>query len=161
MYSVKVRKSSLTFGPLCLPFSHRRAELFGTVGWKKKPLEDRESNSRVSWKPPRLLFISRQSEVILWIVACCMYVALLRHEGEMYKSLLNDYEVSQRTLVLENAELKKVLQQMKKEMIHILSPRKPSPRGATADDSQEQVCVCVCVHNYFYHLSLSIVPIIR
>ncbi|KAM8850352.1 synovial sarcoma, X breakpoint 2 interacting protein a isoform 1-T3 [Spinachia spinachia] len=60
------------------------------------------------------------------------------HEGEMYKSLLNDYEASQRTLMLENAELKKVLQQMKKEMMHILSPRKPSPRGATADDSQEQ-----------------------
>ncbi|KAL6103925.1 ssx2ip [Pungitius sinensis] len=65
--------------------------------------------------------------------------ATVGHEGEMYKSLLNDYEASQRTLMLENAELKKVLQQMKKEMIHILSPRKPSPRGATADDSQEQV----------------------
>ncbi|KAK1879374.1 Afadin- and alpha-actinin-binding protein [Dissostichus eleginoides] len=54
------------------------------------------------------------------------------HEGEMYKSLLNDYEVSQRSLMLENAELKKVLQQMKKEMIHILSPR------PTRDDSQDQ-----------------------
>ncbi|KAI4809763.1 hypothetical protein KUCAC02_018628 [Chaenocephalus aceratus] len=54
------------------------------------------------------------------------------HEGEMYKSLLNDYEVSQRSLMLENAELKKVLQQMKKEMIHILSPR------PTRDDSLDQ-----------------------
>ncbi|XP_010779224.1 synovial sarcoma, X breakpoint 2 interacting protein a [Notothenia coriiceps] len=54
------------------------------------------------------------------------------HEGEMYKSLLNDYEVSQRSLMLENAELKKVLQQMKKEMIHILSPR------PIRDDSQDQ-----------------------
>ncbi|KAI3374841.1 hypothetical protein L3Q82_021383 [Scortum barcoo] len=60
------------------------------------------------------------------------------HEGEMYKSLLSDYEASQRSLMLENAELKKVLQQMKKEMIHILSPRKPSTRGAATDDSQEQ-----------------------
>ena len=51
----------------------------------------------------------------------------------MYKSLLNDYEVSQRSLMLENAELKKVLQQMKKEMIHILSPR------PTRDYSQDQV----------------------
>lgn len=61
------------------------------------------------------------------------------HEGEMYKSLLSDYEASQKSLMLENAELKKVLQQMKKEMIHILSPRSSSGRGATADDSQEQV----------------------
>ncbi|XP_019122645.1 synovial sarcoma, X breakpoint 2 interacting protein a [Larimichthys crocea] len=65
--------------------------------------------------------------------------AAASHEGEMYKSLLSDYEASQRSLMLENAELKKVLQQMKKEMMHILSPRKPSTRGATADDSQEQV----------------------
>ncbi|XP_069013759.1 synovial sarcoma, X breakpoint 2 interacting protein a [Embiotoca jacksoni] len=64
--------------------------------------------------------------------------ATIGHEGEMYKSLLSDYEASQRSLMLENAELKKVLQQMKKEMIHILSPRYPSTRGASADDSQEQ-----------------------
>lgn len=57
----------------------------------------------------------------------------------MYKSLLSDYEASQKSLMLENAELKKVLQQMKKEMIHILSPRSSSGRGATADDSLEQV----------------------
>lgn len=59
----------------------------------------------------------------------------------MYKSLLSDYEASQRSLMLENTELKKVLQQMKKEMIHILSPWKPSTRGAAADDRQEQVFV--------------------
>ncbi|XP_040000235.1 synovial sarcoma, X breakpoint 2 interacting protein a isoform X2 [Xiphias gladius] len=64
--------------------------------------------------------------------------ATASHEGEMYKSLLSDYEASQRSLMLENAELKKVLQQMKKEMIHILSPRQSASRGATADDSQEQ-----------------------
>ncbi|XP_042285603.1 synovial sarcoma, X breakpoint 2 interacting protein a [Thunnus maccoyii] len=64
--------------------------------------------------------------------------ATASHEGEMYKSLLSDYEASHRSLMLENAELKKVLQQMKREMIHILSPRQPSNRGATADDSQEQ-----------------------
>lgn len=57
----------------------------------------------------------------------------------MYKSLLSDYEKSQKSLMLENAELKKVLQQMKKEMMHILSPRQSTSRGATADDSQEQV----------------------
>lgn len=58
----------------------------------------------------------------------------------MYTSLLKDYEVSQRSLMLENAELKKVLQQMKEEMIHILSPRRPT-RGANAVASQEQVFV--------------------
>uniref|UniRef100_UPI003AAA24EF synovial sarcoma, X breakpoint 2 interacting protein a n=1 Tax=Centroberyx gerrardi TaxID=166262 RepID=UPI003AAA24EF len=60
------------------------------------------------------------------------------HEGDMYKSLLSDYEGRQRSLMLENAELKKVLQQMKREMMHILSPRKPCARGAHADDSHEQ-----------------------
>ncbi len=63
----------------------------------------------------------------------------------MYKSLLSDYEASQRALMLENAELKKVLQQMKKEMMNILSPRQPSARVTTADDSHEQVL-------YFIHL---------
>uniref|UniRef100_UPI0037E78B8E synovial sarcoma, X breakpoint 2 interacting protein a n=1 Tax=Semicossyphus pulcher TaxID=241346 RepID=UPI0037E78B8E len=61
------------------------------------------------------------------------------HEGDMYKSLLSDYEATQKSLMMENAELKKVLQQMKKEMIHILSPRQPSSRGATAEDSTEQL----------------------
>ncbi|XP_053185789.1 synovial sarcoma, X breakpoint 2 interacting protein a isoform X2 [Scomber japonicus] len=60
------------------------------------------------------------------------------HEGMMYKSLLSDYEASHRSLMLENAELKKVLQQMKWEMIHILSPRQSSSSGAIADESQEQ-----------------------
>ncbi|KAM4605443.1 synovial sarcoma, X breakpoint 2 interacting protein a isoform 2-T2 [Polymixia lowei] len=60
------------------------------------------------------------------------------HEGEMYKSLLNDYEERHSALMLENAELKKVLQQMKREMVSILSPRKPCSRGAHADDSYEQ-----------------------
>uniref|UniRef100_A0A667YEQ0 Synovial sarcoma, X breakpoint 2 interacting protein a n=1 Tax=Myripristis murdjan TaxID=586833 RepID=A0A667YEQ0_9TELE len=60
------------------------------------------------------------------------------HEGDMYKSLLSDYEARQRSLMLENAELKKVLQQMKREMMYILSPHKPCARGAQADDSNEQ-----------------------
>lgn len=59
----------------------------------------------------------------------------------MYKSLLSDYEASQRSLMLENSELKKVLQQMKKDMIHILSPRQAAYIGTRADDSPEQVCI--------------------
>lgn len=59
----------------------------------------------------------------------------------MYKSLLSDYEASQRSLMLDNSELKKVLQQMKKDMIHILTPRQASNRGTRTDDSQEQVFI--------------------
>jgi hypothetical protein len=47
---------------------------------------------------------------------------------------LNDYEYRQKQILLENAELKKVLQQMKKEMISLLSPQKKKPRER-ADDS--------------------------
>lgn len=64
---------------------------------------------------------------------------LCSHEGEMYKSLLGDYEASQRSLMLENAELKKVLQQMKKDMIHILSPRQSNAKEASASDCRKQV----------------------
>ncbi|KAM9324674.1 afadin- and alpha-actinin-binding protein [Gastrophryne carolinensis] len=46
-----------------------------------------------------------------------------KNEEEMYKVLLGDYEQRQKQLMLENAELKKVLQQMKKEMISLLSPK--------------------------------------
>lgn len=52
----------------------------------------------------------------------------------MYKILLNDYEYRQKQILMENAELKKVLQQMKKEMISLLSPQKQKPRER-ADDS--------------------------
>lgn len=58
------------------------------------------------------------------------------HERDMYQSLLSDYEASQRSLMLENAELKKVMQQMKKEMIHILSPEQRD--GAALDNSHDQ-----------------------
>ncbi|XP_076880441.1 afadin- and alpha-actinin-binding protein-like isoform X2 [Brachyhypopomus gauderio] len=49
-----------------------------------------------------------------------------RHESEMYKALLNEFDKHQRELMTENAELKKVLQQIKQEMVGILSPKKPS-----------------------------------
>lgn len=65
-----------------------------------------------------------------------VYSSVCSHESEMHKSLFCAYEVRQKALVLENAELKKVLQQMKKEMIHILSPCQPSAKGATADEEQ-------------------------
>ncbi|XP_069837633.1 afadin- and alpha-actinin-binding protein [Dendropsophus ebraccatus] len=56
-----------------------------------------------------------------------------KNEEEMYKVLLGDYEQRQKQLMLENAELKKVLQQMKKEMISILSPQKPRTKEKLED----------------------------
>lgn len=56
-----------------------------------------------------------------------------KNEEEMYKVLLGDYEQRQKQLMLENAELKKVLQQMKKEMISILSPQKPKTKEKLED----------------------------
>ncbi|XP_016305181.1 synovial sarcoma, X breakpoint 2 interacting protein a isoform X1 [Sinocyclocheilus anshuiensis] len=61
-----------------------------------------------------------------------------RHEGEMYRALLSDYETRQRSLMMENSELKKVLQHMKKDMITILSPKKPCVKTEPANDSLEQ-----------------------
>ncbi|CAO2600382.1 Afadin- and alpha-actinin-binding protein [Lemmus lemmus] len=63
-----------------------------------------------------------------------------RNEDEMYKILLNDYEFRQKQILVENAELKKVLQQMKKEMISLLSPQKKKPRER-ADDGTGTVVI--------------------
>ncbi|XP_054240402.1 afadin- and alpha-actinin-binding protein [Indicator indicator] len=56
-----------------------------------------------------------------------------RNEEEMYKVLLSDYEQRQKQLLLENAELKKVLQQMKKEIISLLPPQKQKPKERSED----------------------------
>ncbi|XP_063795379.1 afadin- and alpha-actinin-binding protein [Pseudophryne corroboree] len=56
-----------------------------------------------------------------------------KSEEEMYKILLSDYEQRQKQLMLENAELKKVLQQMKKEMIFVLSRQKPKTKEKVDD----------------------------
>ncbi|KAF5891897.1 afadin- and alpha-actinin-binding protein-like isoform X1, partial [Clarias magur] len=58
-----------------------------------------------------------------------------RHEGEMYQALLRDYEVRQQSLMQENAELKKLLQHMKKDMVSILSPKTHCSR---TEDSLDQ-----------------------
>ncbi|KAM4739524.1 afadin- and alpha-actinin-binding protein-like isoform 1-T4 [Anableps anableps] len=71
-----------------------------------------------------------------------------KHEGEMYRTLLSDYDMRQRELVLENAELRKVMQQMKKEMVSILKSRKLALKGenyeligvqAASDDEDDEV----------------------
>lgn len=71
------------------------------------------------------------SAVFLWTIHCAFWP--FRNEEEMYKVLLSDYEQRQKQLMLENAELKKVLQQMKKEMISILSPQKPKTKEKLED----------------------------
>ncbi|XP_042641793.1 afadin- and alpha-actinin-binding protein isoform X2 [Tyto alba] len=57
-----------------------------------------------------------------------------RNEEEMYKVLLSDYEQRQKQLLVENAELKKVLQQMKKEIILLLPPQKQKPKERSEDE---------------------------
>ncbi|XP_009554600.2 afadin- and alpha-actinin-binding protein isoform X1 [Cuculus canorus] len=56
-----------------------------------------------------------------------------RNEEEMYKVLLSDFEQRQKQLLVENAELKKVLQQMKKEIISLLPPQKQKPKERSED----------------------------
>uniref|UniRef100_A0ACB8F359 Afadin- and alpha-actinin-binding protein n=1 Tax=Sphaerodactylus townsendi TaxID=933632 RepID=A0ACB8F359_9SAUR len=58
-----------------------------------------------------------------------------RNEEDMYKALLNEYEQRQKQLLVENAELKKLLQQMKKEIISLLPPQKQKPRERAEDGS--------------------------
>ncbi|XP_061680116.1 afadin- and alpha-actinin-binding protein-like isoform X2 [Syngnathoides biaculeatus] len=62
-----------------------------------------------------------------------------KHEGEMYKSLLRDYESRQGQLLLENAELRKVLKQMKKDMVAILSSKRSIVKGDKQDHSAMEV----------------------
>ncbi len=57
----------------------------------------------------------------------------------MYRALLSDYETRQTSLMMENSELKTVLQHMKKDMISILSPKKPCVTTEPTYDSLEQV----------------------
>ncbi|XP_077038414.1 afadin- and alpha-actinin-binding protein isoform X2 [Agelaius phoeniceus] len=67
-----------------------------------------------------------------------------RNEEEMYKVLLSDYEQRQKQLLLENTELKKVLQQMKKDIISLLPPQKQKPKersedGLVLSDQEEDI----------------------
>lgn len=68
--------------------------------------------------------------------ACLGFLLVPRHEGQLFKTLLGDYEARQRELLLENAELHKVLQQMRGEMTSILGSNKLT---RAADDDVTQV----------------------
>ncbi|KAM8888762.1 afadin- and alpha-actinin-binding protein A-like isoform 2-T2 [Synchiropus picturatus] len=61
-----------------------------------------------------------------------------KHEEEMYKTLLTDYDHRQRELMLENAELRKVLQQMKKDMVLLMSSKRVSSKEDASDDGLKQ-----------------------
>ncbi|XP_062850667.1 synovial sarcoma, X breakpoint 2 interacting protein a [Trichomycterus rosablanca] len=60
-----------------------------------------------------------------------------RHEGEMYQALLGDYETRQQLLVQENSELKKLLHQIKMDMVFLLNPT--NTHRSRTEDSLEQV----------------------
>lgn len=68
-----------------------------------------------------------------------MFSLVLRHEGQLFRTLLSDYEARQRELLLENAELNKVLQQMKGEMTSILRSNKSNLTGDKYKDDFTQV----------------------
>lgn len=57
----------------------------------------------------------------------------------MYKTLLSDYDTRQKELLQENAELNKVLQQMKKEMVSILRSKKAILKDGSHRDDDTQV----------------------
>ena len=57
----------------------------------------------------------------------------------MYRTLLSDYDARQRELVLENSEQRKVLQQMKRDMVSLLRGSKPARQEETPGDPQTQV----------------------
>ncbi|XP_026556037.1 afadin- and alpha-actinin-binding protein isoform X2 [Pseudonaja textilis] len=58
-----------------------------------------------------------------------------KNEEEMFKTLLNEYEQRQKQLLVENAELKKLLQQMKKEIISLLPSQKQMSKEKIEDNT--------------------------
>lgn len=67
----------------------------------------------------------------------------------MYKALLSDYDARQRDLVLENAELRKVLQQMKNDMVSLLRLKKLTQNGVQNQCNGTQV-----VHSFLFVTAL-------
>lgn len=66
----------------------------------------------------------------------------------MYRALLSDYEVRQQALMQENVELKKLLHNMKKDMVSILSRKTHCSRS---EDSLEQVQTRRILWSTFLH----------
>uniref|UniRef100_A0A3B4AGM1 Uncharacterized protein n=1 Tax=Periophthalmus magnuspinnatus TaxID=409849 RepID=A0A3B4AGM1_9GOBI len=91
-------------------FNKLKERLNQLLSDKKDPIDVLNSIGRADGK--RSLWKTEKTEV--------------KHETEMYKTLLTDYDSRQRELFLENAELKKILQHMKKDMVSILKSKKPT-----------------------------------
>lgn len=68
-----------------------------------------------------------------------------RHEGEMYKTLLSDYDARQRDLVLDNAELRRVLHQVKNDMVSLLRLKKRTQKGVQNERDGTQVVRSLCL----------------
>ncbi|MBN3286859.1 ADIPA protein, partial [Polyodon spathula] len=79
----------------------------------------------------------------LWRKSMCtvedMENQQLKSEGEMYKVILDNYENWQKDLMMKNVELKKVLQQMKMEMVSILSTQKHGTKERIEDHLEQAV----------------------
>lgn len=119
-------------------------ELMGREAFGKLTrLKQSQHTARYSWLTPPLnktfTFPHESSFYVQlnWInVHISVFPLVPRHEGQLFKTLLGDYEARQRELLLENAELHKVLQQMRGEMTSILGSNKPARAG---DDDVTQV----------------------
>lgn len=71
----------------------------------------------------------------------------------MYKTLLNEFDNRQRELMMENIELKKVLQQMKREMMAVLNSMNICRREEKQSNPVDQVrLLYVMVHIKHYKL---------
>lgn len=57
----------------------------------------------------------------------------------MYKTLLSEFDNRQRELMMENIELKKVLQQMKREMVGVLNSKKTCQKEEKQSNNMDQV----------------------
>lgn len=72
----------------------------------------------------------------------------------MYKTLLSEFDNRQRELMVENIELKKVLQQMKREMVGVLNSKKTCQREEKQSNNTDQVrpvlFITVILHHTFY-----------
>ncbi len=73
----------------------------------------------------------------------------------MYKTLLNEFDNRQRELMVENIELKKVLQQMKREMVGVLNSKKMSQEEEKQSNDMDQVQYDCHVHNNHFTLKTS------
>lgn len=140
-------------------YSYWCAEQHWEGKWQEKLMENWEDRGKVG------LHYIVNSNVIYRVITsfwksslCCINPTYLlctsltlipltrRHEGELYKTLLSDYETRQKELLQENAEFSNVLQQMKKDMVHILRSKKAKLRDVCRHDDSTQVYIYIHIY---------------